>query len=354
MLRAVALRFESGAMTCVSTPSISDRARRRAWRPSAPIPSSLVSRTRIRCDSRGGRTRQSARGFRGRDPHRRPLNARRRALREAGECPSGGARRRRAALSGVSAPPALQRGCPGHHVGRRRDRLRAAGRSTRRPAPGAPRFAPCRLACCRVSSVCRPYGYGRVRRRTRASRATRASASHGDHVRRGRVASVPPPTDLRRARRARVADPSHPAGRRDRRASSYTGPVKPIRRGLVSFVAIVVAAFAALPASAWGAYPGANGMLAYTGVVDQSWDSEIYTISATGGAPTQLTENHANGAASWSADGRRIAYVHWGPPVGGVWVMRSDGTSSRTCSAPTSTRSAQRAEIAGRSPTTAT
>ena len=47
MLRAVALRFESGAITWVSTPSSSPSARRSAWRPSAPIPSSLVSRTRI-------------------------------------------------------------------------------------------------------------------------------------------------------------------------------------------------------------------------------------------------------------------------------------------------------------------
>jgi dipeptidyl aminopeptidase/acylaminoacyl peptidase len=102
--------------------------------------------------------------------------------------------------------------------------------------------------------------------------------------------------------------------------------VKPLWGGLVSLGALVVAAFAAVPAPAWGAYPGANGMLAYTGVVDQSGESEIYTVSPMGGAPTQLTDSHANGAASWSADGRRIAYVHWGPPVGGVWVMRSNGT----------------------------
>src|SRR5262245_5876790 len=307
MLRAVALRFESGAMTCVSTPSISDRARRRAWRPSAPIPSSLVSRTRIRCDSRGGRTRQSARGFRGRDSHRRPLNARGRALREAGECPSGGARRRRAALSGVSAPPALQRGCPGHHVGRRRDRVRAAGRSTRRPAPGAPRFAPRRLACCRVSSVCRPYGYGRVRRRTRASRATRASASHGDHVRRGRVASVPPPTDLRRARRPRLGCPAHSPRRQPREASAYTGPVKPIRGGLVSLLAVVVGALGALPATSWGAYPGANGLIVYTGStrdIDHT-DLDLFTISPSGGVPKLLTRNSVQDyTPSWSADGQ--------------------------------------------------
>ena len=57
MLRAVALRFESGAITSTSTPSISRRARRAACRPGAVIPSSLVSRTRIsRSDSDGSHT----------------------------------------------------------------------------------------------------------------------------------------------------------------------------------------------------------------------------------------------------------------------------------------------------------
>src|SRR4051812_21175940 len=44
--RAVADRLESGAITASSTPSISTSARRSAWSPSAPIPSSLVRRTR--------------------------------------------------------------------------------------------------------------------------------------------------------------------------------------------------------------------------------------------------------------------------------------------------------------------
>ena len=46
MLRAVALRLESGAITSTSTPSSSRSARRAACRPGAVIPSSLVSRTR--------------------------------------------------------------------------------------------------------------------------------------------------------------------------------------------------------------------------------------------------------------------------------------------------------------------
>ena len=46
ILRAVALRLESGAITSTSTPSISRRARRAACKPGAEIPSSLVKRTR--------------------------------------------------------------------------------------------------------------------------------------------------------------------------------------------------------------------------------------------------------------------------------------------------------------------
>src|ERR1044071_6005468 len=46
MLRAVALRLESGAMTSTSTPSSSTSARRAACRPGAEMPSSLVRRMR--------------------------------------------------------------------------------------------------------------------------------------------------------------------------------------------------------------------------------------------------------------------------------------------------------------------
>src|SRR5919201_537558 len=47
MLRAVALRFESGAITASSTPGTSSSARRMEFRPVAVMPSSLVRRTLI-------------------------------------------------------------------------------------------------------------------------------------------------------------------------------------------------------------------------------------------------------------------------------------------------------------------
>ena len=47
MLRAVALRLESGAIVASSSPGTSISARRMACRPVAPMPSSLVRRIRI-------------------------------------------------------------------------------------------------------------------------------------------------------------------------------------------------------------------------------------------------------------------------------------------------------------------
>src|SRR3954471_18143074 len=57
MLRAVALRLESGAMTASSTSGTASRAFRMAWRPVAWMPSSLVRRTFMGSveDSREGR-----------------------------------------------------------------------------------------------------------------------------------------------------------------------------------------------------------------------------------------------------------------------------------------------------------
>jgi Tol biopolymer transport system component len=56
-------------------------------------------------------------------------------------------------------------------------------------------------------------------------------------------------------------------------------------------------------------------------------DSEIYTVPATGGDATQLTNNDvSNIEPAWSPDGTRIAYWNGG----GLYVMRSDGTHERS------------------------
>jgi Tol biopolymer transport system component len=79
------------------------------------------------------------------------------------------------------------------------------------------------------------------------------------------------------------------------------------------------------PAFSWAAYPGANGLIAYS-------TGEIFTISPAGGDPTRLTDNAIDDAQpSWSADGRRLAFirgdVYYGPTD--VWTMRADGTHQR-------------------------
>src|SRR3954468_2579361 len=119
--------------------------------------------------------------------------------------------------------------------------------------------------------------------------------------------------------------------------SSYTGSVKPNRGGLLSAVgAVLLVAF--LPATAWAAYPGANGSIAYSetrgfvpGGGEHNW--EIFTISPAGGNPTRLTDNAIpDTQPSWSADGRRLTFIRGSAYIGqnqNVWTMRANGTHQR-------------------------
>ncbi len=100
--------------------------------------------------------------------------------------------------------------------------------------------------------------------------------------------------------------------------------MKPIRGGLLSALGAVLALLAT-PAISWAAFPGANGLIAYS-------TGEIFTISPAGDDPTPLTDNAIGDAQpSWSADGQRIAFirgdVYYGPTD--VWTMRADGTHQR-------------------------
>jgi len=108
-------------------------------------------------------------------------------------------------------------------------------------------------------------------------------------------------------------------------------------RSLLGGLLLTVATAALLLANAatsWAAFPGANGLIAYSGSlgdIDES-DPDLFTISPMGGEPTQLTNNSVNDVSpSWSADGRRITFVRWGgnaTPIrnAGVWAMRADGS----------------------------
>lgn len=98
-------------------------------------------------------------------------------------------------------------------------------------------------------------------------------------------------------------------------------------------VGAVLVLLALLPATSWGAFPGANGLIAYSERGGTpSW--EIFTISPAGGDPTRLTDNAIpDTQPSWSGDGRRLAFTRGEAYTVGqnsdVWTMRADGTHQR-------------------------
>jgi dipeptidyl aminopeptidase/acylaminoacyl peptidase len=83
-----------------------------------------------------------------------------------------------------------------------------------------------------------------------------------------------------------------------------------------------------LPASSLAAYPGRNGLIAYSGSERSSAGehSEIFTIPPSGGDPTRLTNNGLlDTQPSWSADGRRIVFVRGQYAKTAIWTMRANG-----------------------------
>jgi Tol biopolymer transport system component len=59
--------------------------------------------------------------------------------------------------------------------------------------------------------------------------------------------------------------------------------------------------------------------------------SEIYTVPATGGTPTRLTDNRVDDSeASYSPDGTQIAFHR----EGGAWIMEADGSNTRALPLP--------------------
>lgn len=70
-------------------------------------------------------------------------------------------------------------------------------------------------------------------------------------------------------------------------------------------------------------------------VTNRDGNYEVYTMTSTGGNPTNLTENSANdgnGGADppqWSPDGTQISFVSARAGNRDVWVMNADGTEPR-------------------------
>src|SRR5437899_1346826 len=95
-----------------------------------------------------------------------------------------------------------------------------------------------------------------------------------------------------------------------------------IRAMLILSVAAPVVAAATAPAGA--AFPGRNGLIAWSKVFF-SRDAEIFVMRPNGSDQHQLTHNdRTDFDPAWSADGRKLAYASRGADAD-VWVINSDG-----------------------------
>jgi Tol biopolymer transport system component len=98
------------------------------------------------------------------------------------------------------------------------------------------------------------------------------------------------------------------------------------RAAVKGFAVTVWAAvlFFVLSSSAFAAFPGANGKIAFQREgLSNSGIADIYTINPDGSAETNLTGNSGfNGWPGWSADGTRIAFTR----EGSLYVMNPDGS----------------------------
>lgn len=92
-------------------------------------------------------------------------------------------------------------------------------------------------------------------------------------------------------------------------------------------LAVSLAVFLAGTGPAAGAFPGANGKIAFT---CNDGDTEICLVEPDGSDLEQLTSNGANEAqAAWSADGTKLAFVSTRDGEGEIFVMDADGANQR-------------------------
>jgi TolB protein len=97
-------------------------------------------------------------------------------------------------------------------------------------------------------------------------------------------------------------------------------------------LATVAAIAAILSASAGGAAPARGELIAFSVEQKPSSYPDIYVIRTDGTGLRQLTKTPEVGenSATWSPDGSRIAFSHYGENVPrAIYTMRNDGTDAR-------------------------
>jgi dipeptidyl aminopeptidase/acylaminoacyl peptidase len=80
---------------------------------------------------------------------------------------------------------------------------------------------------------------------------------------------------------------------------------------------------AAATTTAPKAYPGKNGLIAFTR------SNQIYTISPSGTGLKKLTSSGLNASPVWNPAGTEIAYEHGTTRVSNIWVMNANGSNKR-------------------------
>jgi Tol biopolymer transport system component len=115
----------------------------------------------------------------------------------------------------------------------------------------------------------------------------------------------------------------------DAARSRRIGSLELTPRAVLLLVAAALAAVALVVAAqepARASFPGANGNIAFV-APDADGTSQIFTVSPAGGTPKQLTfDKTLKESPTWSADGRKIAFVRWGPRGADIYTMNADGS----------------------------